>query len=308
MIDSEGMAMFPTKILLATDGSEEARLAARVAVSVANGTGSELHAVHAAIPEMAAAAHPYATLPAETFEELEERSRDFLNEQARATEELGGTLAGTHPTTGGPAEAIVRVGEEIGAGLIVVGSRGLGRMRRLVLGSVSESVARHAPCPVLVVRAEGVDAFPGKILLATDGSPEGKRAAKAAMELADKLGSELHIAYVEPLSASMPAPGGVAGGAGASVLEELERRGRRTLDEQVREIEEQGGTVAGGHLRIGRPDEEIVELGEGLGAGAVVLGSRGLGTLKRAVMGSVSESVVRHAFSPVLVVREGRGR
>jgi nucleotide-binding universal stress UspA family protein len=207
MTDSEGMAMFPTKILLATDGSEEARLAARVAVSVANGTGSDLHVVHAAPPEMAAGPHPYPTLPAETFKELEERARDFLNEQARATEELGGTVAGTHPTTGEPTEAIVRVGEEIGAGLIVVGSRGLGGMRRLVFGSVSESVARHAPCPVLVVRAEGVDAFPGKILLATDGSPEGKRAAKAAMELADKLSSELHVAYVEPLSASMLAPG-----------------------------------------------------------------------------------------------------
>ena len=51
-----------------------------------------------------------------------------------------------------PDRAIVRLGEEIGAGLIVMGSRGRGRMRRALLGSVSDSVVRHAHCPVLVVR------------------------------------------------------------------------------------------------------------------------------------------------------------
>ncbi len=51
-----------------------------------------------------------------------------------------------------PDRAIVRLGEEIGAGLIVMGSRGRGRMQRVLLGSVSDSVVRHAHCPVLVVR------------------------------------------------------------------------------------------------------------------------------------------------------------
>ena len=51
-----------------------------------------------------------------------------------------------------PDRAIVRLGKEIGAGLIVMGSRGRGRMQRVLLGSVSDSVVRHAHCPVLVVR------------------------------------------------------------------------------------------------------------------------------------------------------------
>jgi len=64
-----------------------------------------------------------------------------------------------------------------------------------------------------------------------------------------------------------------------------------------------GGKIAGVHARAGRPDTEIVHTAEELDAGLVVLGSRGLGSVRRAVLGSVSGSVVRHAHGPVLVVR-----
>jgi nucleotide-binding universal stress UspA family protein len=64
-----------------------------------------------------------------------------------------------------------------------------------------------------------------------------------------------------------------------------------------------GGTVAGAHLRIGEVDLEIVALAEELGVDLIVTGSRGLGGVRRALMGSVSDSVVRHAHCPVLVVR-----
>ena len=68
----------------------------------------------------------------------------------------------------GRADAeIVDKAEEIGAGLIVVGSRGVGAMRRTLTGSVSDSVVRHAHCPVMVVREELLT-FPTKVLLATD--------------------------------------------------------------------------------------------------------------------------------------------
>ena len=65
-----------------------------------------------------------------------------------------------------------------------------------------------------------------------------------------------------------------------------------------------GGTVAQAHLRMGTPAAEIVELAEELGVGLVVVGSRGLGGIRRALMGSVSDSVVRHAHCLVLVVRK----
>jgi nucleotide-binding universal stress UspA family protein len=57
-------------------------------------------------------------------------------------------------------------------------------------------------------------------------------------------------------------------------------------------------------MRLGRPDKEIVALSEEIGAELIVMGSRGQGGIRRALMGSVSESVVRHAHCPVLVVRK----
>jgi nucleotide-binding universal stress UspA family protein len=56
------------------------------------------------------------------------------------------------PLMGTPAAEVVDLAEELGVGLIVVGSRGLGGIRRALIGSVSDSMVRHAHCPVLVVR------------------------------------------------------------------------------------------------------------------------------------------------------------
>jgi nucleotide-binding universal stress UspA family protein len=62
------------------------------------------------------------------------------------------------------------------------------------------------------------------------------------------------------------------------------------------------------HLRTGEPDKEIVRLSEELDVGTIVVGSRGLSAMRRALMGGVSESVVRHAHCPVFVVRDDEAR
>jgi nucleotide-binding universal stress UspA family protein len=80
------------------------------------------------------------------------------------------------------------------------------------------------------------------------------------------------------------------------------------VEEEVHSIKGAGGKVAQAHAKVGRPDAEIVTLAEELGADLIVVGSRGLGPLlgplKRVLLGSVSSSVVRHAYRSVLVVRE----
>ena len=90
--------------------------------------------------------------------------------------------------------------------------------------------------------------------------------------------------------------------------EALRREAQEVLDGQVRTIEEAGGTVAIAHLRMGeRRDEAIVHLAEEIDADLIVIGSRGFGGLKRALLGNVADSVVRHAHCPVLVVRPQQG-
>ena len=89
---------------------------------------------------------------------------------------------------------------------------------------------------------------------------------------------------------------------------ELERDSRERLRRLVWQVKVAGGTVAAAHLRMGWPGREIARLGEEIGAGMIVVGSRGRGRLRRAIAGSVSDSVVRHARCPVLVVSPGARR
>jgi nucleotide-binding universal stress UspA family protein len=155
--------------------------------------------------------------------------------------------------------------------------------------------------------------FPTKILLATDGSSEAELATQTAVDLAQMSDSELHVIYVVDESSigllsypestdlegvEMPDP----------ILEKdlerrFEQRGRELLDAEVERVRSAGGTVAQAHLMIGEAAREIVHLAEDLGAGLIVMGSRGRGGIRRALMGSASDSVIRHAHCPVLVVR-----
>ena len=159
------MSIFPTKVLLATDGSEEADLATRTAADLADKTGSELHLVHVfgitpwypAYPEGFGLGGVELEDP-ELEEDLqrtsEQRARELLDAEVENLRSLGVTLAQAHLVEGGVAQEIVGLAEEIGAGLIVIGSRGRGGIRRALMGSVSDSVVRHAHCPVMVVRPE----------------------------------------------------------------------------------------------------------------------------------------------------------
>jgi nucleotide-binding universal stress UspA family protein len=139
--------------------------------------------------------------------------------------------------------------------------------------------------------------FPTRILVATDGSMEAQLAATTAADLAKSTDSELHVVHVGELRPTFLAQT-------EEEPAELQREARRLLDEQERRVEEAGGTVKEAHLSQGRADEEIVDLAEGLGIGLIVMGSRGRGRIRRALMGSVSDSVVRHAHCPVTIVRE----
>ncbi len=145
--------------------------------------------------------------------------------------------------------------------------------------------------------------FPTKILLATDGSQESHLAAQAAAELSRDTGSEVHVGYVVPSPTELRGHHLYSEEVMRSVLDQAEGEARSLLDEQSERIRSGGGKVAETHLRTGRPDKEIVRLGEELGVGTIVIGSRGLGAMSRALMGGVSDSVVRHAHCPVFVVR-----
>jgi nucleotide-binding universal stress UspA family protein len=150
--ESVAMSIFPTRILLATDGSEQAELAVLRAVELADATDSELHVVHVGVVPIFLKSYP-GTLGyyGKLYEQIEEDSRELLRELSWRVKVAGGTVAGTHLRMGAVDLEIVALAKELGADLIVMGCRGHRGIRRAIEGSISDGVIRHAPCPVLVV-------------------------------------------------------------------------------------------------------------------------------------------------------------
>jgi nucleotide-binding universal stress UspA family protein len=316
-MNEEDVSAFASKILLATDGSPEAERAARMAVALSNGLGSELHVLRVGGVPSAYYGYSEAEMFGREFQIVrareEEYVRERLDEEAEKVRAMGGEVAGSHAGAGSADAEILRLAEELGAGLVILGSRGFGPLRRAVMGSVSSSVVRHAHGSVLVVRGDGPEGnhLPGRILLAFDGSKEACAATRAAVEISNATGSELHVVYSLNTELWRSYPGQIIPNTREEDLEDLEeskRKARAWIDRQAERIEAGGAKVEEAHLALGKPDEAIVKLGEELEAGLIVTGSRGLGGVRRALMGSVSDSVVRHAHCPVLVVRAGDRR
>ena len=294
------------KILLATDGSEPSEIAARTALDLAKRLDSEVHVIHVA-PE-----HPYVRAyydlrHQEEEEGLRREDQRMLDEYVDHLRKAGVTLAESYLRVGEAAKEIVEVAEELGVGLVVLGNRGHGRIRRALMGSVSMGVLRHAHCSVLIVRGHGPEqereSLLGKILVAIDGSEEASEAAQVAAEVANATGSEVHLVYAMQEERYKPHLGPEMWEGWEEGFEHAKRSAHSWVEQEAERMRGEGTKAVESHLLIGRPDVAIVWSADELGAGLVVVGSRGLGGISRALIGSVSDSVVRHAHCPVMVIR-----
>jgi nucleotide-binding universal stress UspA family protein len=278
------MNVFPDKILLATDGLENTTLAARAAVDLAQKGGAELHVIHV-----------WQTVPSPHFDHvirsgLEDAGREALEEQVRWIEDDGGTVSGAHLWEGQAVEAIIARAEEIGAGLVVVGSRGMGRLGRLVLGSVSTRLAHRSHCPVLIVR-EGTEAWPPDRALVGYGSFEDtERAGFLGASLARALGAEVELV-------------GVVSDAG-DVQEKL-RVLERALESRAGEIEEAVGLRPRVRTSIGEVARTILGIHAGEEKPALLsFGSKVLGGVGRVMVGEALDRVLSKSRGPILITPE----
>jgi nucleotide-binding universal stress UspA family protein len=139
-------------ILVGVDGSKESLEAARFAQGLAEQTGATVTYLFAIEPPQVIPVGPlsgYVTTSAPRSEDDLDKARAFLDSLVADRPAI---KASTRVELGEPSEAICEVANRLGVDLVVVGARGHGAGRRLLLGSVSDRVAHHAPCPVLVVR------------------------------------------------------------------------------------------------------------------------------------------------------------
>jgi nucleotide-binding universal stress UspA family protein len=294
------------KILLATDGSESSEIATKTVLDLSKGLDPEIYVVHVA------GEHPYLhgyydLRHREEEERLRREDQRVLEECAHQVRESGGTVADIYLRVGDAAKEIVELAEELGVGLVVLGSRGHGRIRRALMGRISTSVLRHAHCSVLIVRGydpeEARVSLPGKLLVGIDGSEEASAAARAATEIARATGSEVHVAYAMQEERYRPHLGPEMWEGWEVGFEQAKGSARSWVEGQAERIRGEGVKAVEAHLLIGRPDAAIVWLAEKLGVGLIVMGNRGDGRMRRVLLGSVSDSVVRHAHCPVLVIR-----
>ena len=143
---------FPRRVLLAVDGSPSSDLARDHALALVSDTGSELHVVHVGL---LSAWTNSKTMSRAQRDRLEAEAQQVLDEQVAYLASLRLDLdIRPHLRLGRAVDQILRLRDEIAADLIVLGSRGLNTFTRVLLGSDAESVVRHAPCPVLVVRKD----------------------------------------------------------------------------------------------------------------------------------------------------------
>jgi nucleotide-binding universal stress UspA family protein len=299
------VSAFPTRILLATDGSEEAALAAHAAIDLSGRAGAKLHVVHTwqdlrppTLPAMAMDEYSQA------YEQYEREARELLEEQAQRLRSAGGTVAGTHLKKGRPAEEIAYLAQELEADLVVVGSRGLGLVKRLVVGSVSERVVQLDPCPTLVVRGGEGSWPPSRVIVGDDASEEARRAGEFAAGIGTLFDARTLLVRVYPQVTVFKA----RRISHVRASKELLREGERSLERRAAELESVLGTRPEIRVVAGDAAAVIQEMAEERGKLTLVaVGRRGLDAVGHFALGSVSSDVLRAVSGPVLIVPSPSG-
>lgn len=284
------------RILLASDGSNDSRRATRWLRDLALPSDATVLVLTVAT----------LTEPPRDSQTMSELRESVATEARQAGESAAKILRRRWPevatvvTAGDPRVEVVRVAEEAQADMIVLGAGGLGSL----VESTSLAVARYALCPVAIVR--GRPRKVRRVLVAVDGS-EGSRAALRFLSIFELVRhTQVSLLRVLPGSA---VPG-------------LRRRATSLPDQQPGEArrERQAGAdeVLADAAAIlaevrdpverlvadGDPAREIVRIARSHDVDLVVLGARGLRTLGRLLLGSVSETVLHHVSRPVVIVRE----
>ena len=285
-------------ILVAVDGSADSRVAATAAGDLARRTGAALHVAHAWLSPIVPFDVP-GGLPSDWIENSRTAAAETLKKEVRRLHRAGLHVAGEHLVQGRSADSIMDIAHEVGADLVVCGSRGLGAFRRLLLGSVSETLVSASTQPVLVIPGLKRAWPPSHVVVGYDGSQEATRAAEWGATVAQVLG--LQVQLKEALWTT-PAEHHLRGD--EDRLRELMARSAAHIEAEAERLQ----SVYGVSCLAGQVVDEavaalLVEQGSKTGDSnaLLVVGRRGLGMAQRIALGSVSSKVIRGARGAVLV-------
>lgn len=287
------------KILFPTDFSACAESAFAHAVHLADRFGAELHVLNVAVPYEADPNDPMSHFHLER-EDVMTWSDGALPPDDRA----GLHLIHAQMRMVSPAMGILSYADEHGIDLVVMGTHGRRGLDRLLIGSVAEEVVRLATCPVFTVRAQTraleapVEAI-RRILVPLDYSSSSEISLTYAKELAATYGARLDLLHVIQ-EAVLPTTYGVE--PVAIAVPEVIERSRHALVDVAAKVPGTDVPVDV-HVLIGNPARDIVDFAGDIEADLIVIATHGLTGIKRLLLGSVTEKVVRMAPCPVFTVK-----
>ena len=245
---------------------------------------------------------------------LEKRSRDALRDTYRALTPWQKVQVARAMLDGTPAPAIAEYVSDIGADLVVMTTHGLGGIRRAWLGSVADQLVRRLEVPMLIIRPKEDGATSGEapavraILVALDGSPRAEAVLPVAAALARLWGSRLVlIQVVQPVGLMIDLSSVYPVG----LMEDLSRLAREQARDYLQGVADRltsAGVAASAVVVLGTSVfDAIQEAARAPDIGMVALATHGRGGVRRLVLGSVADKLVRGGERPVLVTRP-RGR
>ena len=287
------------RVLIATDGSPAAQAALSTACAVPWPRGSQVRGLVASPPNWIGGPPAYVQIAvSKAFERTATAARRSLAKHWPDAEVTVAEQA--------PADAILGAAKRFSANVIVLGWRGHGTFRRLLMGSVSRDVVGRARMPVLVVR-RGVGQI-RRIAIGVDGSPNARQAVELTARLRRDPGTVITVVRVnEPIV--VPTAGRLPASVRATILhnaaqlnKERLSRARRDADAAATRLRRAGWRTRT-EVRSGAPLAELLDVVQKSECDLLIVGARGARGLRGALLGSVATGALNRSPAPVLVVR-----
>lgn len=278
-------------VLCPVDFSEASEHTLRLACSLARNRHAGLLVLHVAPPPVVVLSGPSGDAAA--VEQVSPEEYDRLRAELRRLQPPFPDVPVEHRLEkGDPATEILRVAEETGCDLIVMGTHGRTGLDRLLTGSVAEKVLRAAPRPVVAVKTTPAPArLPGRTVLhPTDFSERSEAAFRLACEVVTD-GGRLVVLHVASTARGAPAAG--PGDNCEGLRNDLHGLQAPDPETHLEHRLEEGDAAA-----------EIVRVAREIDAGLIVMGTHGRTGLARLLVGSVTEEVLRKAPCPVMTVKQ----
>ncbi|WP_425539066.1 universal stress protein [Microaceticoccus formicicus] len=286
------------KYLVPTDGSENSEMAIKTAVNMVKKSGGSITLLSVLDSDAFMTGSQVNVSIAEVMEKnknaLDELTNNYIDKYKDPSFEFNAIIK-----TGNVANEIILESEN-GYDMIVIGSRGLSMLKRTFLGSVSNKVVNSVHTPVLVVKEYHENDF-SNILVPIDGSNNSKRAMYIAAEIGRLFGSQITLMNIVT-ELQVPQVRGVEFGVVSDYYPTLSQNSKYLLSESAKKIEDYPYQIKL-ETKTGNVANVIIEVADEENYDMIALGSRGLGKISRAFMGSVSNAVLHNTKKSVLIIR-----